>query len=488
MPRPTPFLPLFLALAVHASANAAQPADAEPAPAVRTADRLLAALVEANGVPGMGAAVTIDGVVVWTGSAGMRDVEAGLPVDRQTVFRLASVSKLVTATAAAKLAEAGKLDLDAPVQTMLPWLESAWAPITPRQLAAHTSGLPHYQAADASRGGKRYATVREAVHVFDDRPLLTAPNTEYRYSSWGYTLLSAAVEAGAGEPFLDYLDHQVTTGLDIRPDDSDRGGANLSRNYGFMDGRATRIPPHDFSYTWGGGGLASTPEAIALFGSRVMDGGIVSRETFEGMLEPATLADGARVRERDFEVGFGWRTSPGANGETIAHHAGVTDGARSALVLWPSRGAAASVLSNALWVSSIERTAEMLAAPFLSRPGVGERPVVACPVEAVAYAAEHAGERFQGAATFSEQDGHCSGRITLPDGALRAWLNGFPQRDADALEIIGLHPGAGIRQAALVTPIGLHDLRADGDGRTLRVQFNAERGLVVRLLASDSPP
>jgi serine beta-lactamase-like protein LACTB len=482
MSRAIPLIWTALALAVAASGSANARLADDRIEQRRIADRLLAALVAANGVPGMGAAVVLDGAAVWTGSAGMRDVEAGLPVDRNTVFRLASVSKLVTATAAARLGEAGRLDLDAPVQAKLPWLQASWAPVTPRQLAAHTSGLPHYQDVDQGLGKKHYATVRDAVGIFGDRPLLTAPGSAYRYSSWGYTLLSAAVEAGAGEPFLDYVGREVAPGLGIAADAPAAESSNASHVYGFIEGKATRLPAHDFSYTLGGGGLAATPAAIALFGSRVMDGRIVSRATFDAMLQPARLSDGSTVGERDDTVGFGWRTGRDADGEPIAHHAGTTFGARSALVVWPSRGLSASVLSNAQWTSSIERTAEMLAAPFRTRTGAGEEATSSCPVDVVAYEAEFDGARFKGTATFSERDGLCTGRIALTQGPLRSWLNGFPQRDADALEIIGIHARAGIERAALVTPIGLHDLRTDVDRRTLRVQFGPGRSLVIRLV------
>lgn len=447
------------------------------------ADRMLAALIEANGVPGMGAAVVVDGDVVWAGSAGFRDLDARLPVDRNTVFRLASVSKLITATAAAKLREEGRLDVDAPVQSMLPWLKAPWVALTPRQLAAHTSGLPHYQYVDRDRGAIAYATVRDAVGVFDSRALRAVPGTRYAYSSWGYTLLSAAVEARAGMPFLDFVAGHITPGLVIGADDAGRGHPKASRMYGFSGGRRTPIPAHDFSYTWGGGGLAATPEAIALFGSRVMDGQVVSRSTFEWMLQPTRLSDGSLASDGDYKVGFGWRVGSDFNGEPIAHHAGVTDGARSALVLWPGRNVSASVLSNAKWVSSIEQTAAMLAAPFQDRSGASGMPTESCPVEVVRYEAQFGAARLGGAASFRESNGICTGRIGLEQGELRDWLNGFPQRDTGALEIIGVQPRRGLGRAALVTPIGLHDMRPHaGKPGFYRIWLSQTRTLSIRFI------
>lgn len=452
---------LCLAL-LAAHAGAAEPAP-QPTPA-RIADRLLQALADANGVPGMGAAVVRDGVTLWTGSVGMRDIERGLPVQRDTRFRLASVSKAVTATAVARLHGQGRLDVDAPVQSMLPWLDTGWLPITPRQLAAHTSGLPHYQAVDQARGGVRYGSVRDAVGVFRDRPLLSSPGTQYHYSSWGYTLLSAVVEARAGVPFLDYLASEVTPGLPIGTDAADGDAADAARAYEFAQGRVRRAAPHDYSYTWAGGGLAATPEALAQFGGRVLSGDVVSPQTRDWMLQPTRLADGAPVHERDYDVGLGWRVSRDADGDRIAHHAGVTNGARSVLVLWPQRGLSASLLSNAAWVASIEQTATVLAAPFGQAGKNAE--TIACPLQASRYEGEFDRKTFAGIARFAREEGLCVGRLSLPEGALRTWLDAPMQRDANELRIIGIDPRGGLGRAALATPIGLHDLRIrEGEAR-----------------------
>ena len=445
----------------------------ESRPSGEVADRLLTALQRANGVPGMGAAVMHGDKAVWTGSVGMQDVEAGTPVNADTVFRLASVSKLVTATAAARLAERGQLDLDAPVQPLLPWLAASWAPISSRQLAAHTSGLPHYQAVDEGRGGTRYPGVRDAVKVFAGRPLLSPPGTTYGYSSWGYTLLSAVVEARAGRPFLQYVSDEVAPGLGIGPDRTDEGLANVSRAYGFTDGVATRLPPHDFSYTWGGGGLSATPASIARFGARVLAGEVVSPATFTSLLAPTPMTDGKSAGERGFDVGFGWRTSRDPQGRTVAHHAGVALGARSALVLWPDTGASASLLSNASWVSSIEQTTMVLASVFEAAPA-RER-VRACPVGTTRYVAVFDGQVLAGDASFAVQDGVCEGQLSLPDGPLRAWLNGFPQRDAESLVVMALDGDGGMGRAALVTPIGLHLLQSTAEPGRFRVELATGR-------------
>jgi hypothetical protein len=140
------------------------------------------------------------------------------------------------------------------------------------------------------------------------------------------------------------------------------------------------------------------------------------------------------------------------------------------------------VLSNALWVSSIEQTAMLLAAPFQADSDWPSLPVRPCPVGANGYQAEFDGKRFSGSVRFVVEDGICVGTMSLSSGPLRDWLNGFPQRDADSLKLVGLDARGGLSRAALVTPIGLHDMRADSVGSDYLVQFGTSRKLSMRIM------
>lgn len=452
-------------------------ASADPLPA-RTADAILAALVESSGMPGMGAAIWQDGEIVWTGSAGLRDVGAGLPVTPDTRFRFASVSKLFTATAAAWLREHGKLNVDAPISSVLPDLSPQWPAITSAQLAAHTAGVPHYQPIDDSRGTRHFDTVRDATALVVGRPMLAAPGAAYNYSSWGYVLLSAVVEARAGKPFLDFLAQDIAPDLAIGPDTTGSADTRASRAYEFVDHIAREAPAHDFSYTWGGGGLGGTAPALARFGGRVIDGGVVSPATREWMQTPARLTDGTPVMERDSTVGFGWRRGIDPAGRRMLHHAGTAVGARSALLLYPEKVTSVALLSNASWTSAIEQSAQMLSAAFLPPPaGRDARP---CPVQAVSHQAweDDAAAPKTGPARFALVNGVCTGRIPMP-AALAGRLAGFPQRLSDHLTIIGIDMSSGLRRGTLVTPMGAYPLNPIADGR-YEVRFGEKSRLTLR--------
>lgn len=460
-------------LAGAAPACAQTGADAD---AAAIAQRLLDTLRETNGVPGMAAAVWQDGCIVWDGASGQRDRASGAPVTRDTLFRLASVSKVFTVAAVMQLAEQRRIHPDAPVQDQLPWLGARWPAITPRQLAAHVSGLPHYQAVDADRGSRHYATGRDAVAIFAGRDLLSPPGTAYSYSSWGYSLLGALVEEKAGRPFTDYVAKKVAPGLAIRADATDSGDADASRAYGFDQRRVVEVPRHDFSYTWGGGGLSGTASAVASFGGRMIDGRVVRPETFDAMLVPVKLADGKTAGEDDYEVGFGWRIGGDADGAPFVHHNGVALGARSTLGLWRGERTAVSVLSNASWVSRMEPTAQMIAAPFRAVPvGLVD---AACPIDARRYSGTFGDAAVEGTVRFRIEAGLCVGTAEQHP-AMRAYFGTAMQRADAPLTLIGLDPKGGLARAGIINPFGIADLRAQADG-SFAAPITTTRRLVLR--------
>lgn len=454
------------------------PSAATAAPnASQISQRMLDDLLAINGVPGMGAAIWRNDQIVWAGSAGMRDAERSLPVDENTIFRLASVSKLLTATAVARLHQDGKLDIDAPVATIIPFLNNDWAPMTARQVAAHVSGLPHYQAKDEDRGAVHYPDSRAAVGNFKDRALLLPPGQAYSYSSWGFTLLGALAEQKSGMTFPEYVARTVAPGLAIGLDATDGDNTDASRAYEFTERMARRAPRHDFSYTWGGGGFGATPSALANFGGNMLRNRIVRAETFDWMLRPARLSDGREVIESDYKIGFGWRTNLDEDGARTAHHNGVTIGARSALLLWRDEDMAVSLLSNALWVSSIDRTARMIAAPHRALPKGLVR--AACPVAARTYSGIFGGKVVRGGIRFAVDNGLCVGTLEA-DGELKAFFEGGPQRGGAQLRLVGLDRAGGIARAGLVTPFGIYDWRATADG-SFRTPFGGSRELALKL-------
>jgi|GEM_PF-537856 len=485
-PKSTPYLTVALAglmlSYVPSDALAVTPSK-QPAyknEATHVADQILKNLMEINGVPGMSAAVWKDGKIVWNGNSGVRDLQSKALVDASTTFRLASVSKVMAAVAAAKLHEQGRLDVDAPIQTYLKDLNPAWPAISPRQLSSHSAGIPHYQTVDANRGGVHFKTVTDSLKVFSERDLIFSPGKQYGYSSYGYTLLTAVIEAKSGKPYLDYLQSDVVPGLQIGPDQTNAENskaANVSKAYIFGGNGIEEAAPHDYSYSWGGAGLAATATDLARFGGRLLDGGIVSNKTVDWMGEPTKLNDASDVREPEYSVGFGFRRSQDSQGQTYLHHSGVTQGARSALIFYPQHKVAISVLSNALWVSSIERTALTLSAAF--RHDHSKNKSTPCPINTKMYRGIYADKPISGTVKFTSEAGLCTATLSS-NNAFGEWIERVASNKRwTTLRLVSFGPNGGLADAALVTPIGAYEMQQQADG-SYKIVLSATTALSLR--------
>ena len=167
----------------------------------------------ANHAPGVSAAIVENGELVWSEGFGLADLENSVPATSRTLYRLGSVSKPLTATAAMQLWERGKIDLDAPVQKYCPAFPVKEWPITTRELLGHLGGIRHYKSEsqdDPEIGNtKHFESVADGIKFFANDPLIAKPGTKFHYSTMGYTLVGCAIEGASGEKFVDYLRENV---------------------------------------------------------------------------------------------------------------------------------------------------------------------------------------------------------------------------------------------------------------------------------------
>jgi CubicO group peptidase (beta-lactamase class C family) len=451
------------------------------------AQALLVALHKTSGVPGLGAAVWQHDRLLWQGQAGWADLALRRPLAPETRLRLASVSKVFTATAAALLHQEGRMHGEAPLPQ--PWYPAghAGASITPRQLAAHLSGLPHYEPGDLWRGRQAHADSRSAAqHWLRGRTLLDTPGKSYRYSSWGYTLLGAAVEQASGQPLAEFIQKRLAPGLAIGVERADTDVDTHSRPYepGATGWRVGEV--HDYSYSLGGAGLSATPGALAEWGGRLLQGRLLEPATLAWMTNPSRLADGSIARHGGDPVAFGWRLHQDLQGRATWFHNGSAIGARSTLVLWPgSPASSAALLSNASWVSAIDESARTLAAVFMPRPTATPARAMGCPAVGQHFSGRWGDQRLEGTVQDSPgMPGPCARRLLL-DRQPAGFDNSGPPRPAVALELVALSSGPHLTHAALATPIGLFQLHVSGDsqltgpvaGRAWAIGFGPERSI-----------
>jgi serine beta-lactamase-like protein LACTB, mitochondrial len=246
---------------------------------------------------------------VWAEAFGVADLDGKTPLTTDAVFPLGSTSKALTSLALGKLVEDKKLDLDAPIQTYVPYFPKKEYPLTPRLLAGHLSGLRDYDMKTEYYNTHAFSSVRESVAVFQDDPLLFEPGTRYAYSAYNFVLLSAALEGASGTDFLTLMNDRIfkplgleRTGPDRRP--AEMPGLVTCYTAGFF-GKPVPAYPVNVSNKWGAGGFVSTPSEMVRIGNALLQGKIVRPETFTLLTTPQTLKDG---KDSGAEYGMGWRS------------------------------------------------------------------------------------------------------------------------------------------------------------------------------------
>ena len=334
--------------AAPADASSAGRADTFAAARARASEHLRAIRSIA---PAVSAAVALRGEIVFAGAVGLANTEAGERAGADTRFRIGSTSKALTAAALGTLVDDGRIDLDAPLRSYLPGCPDPSAAVTARQLAGHQAGVRHYRGFEfMSR--RRYERVTGALAVFADDALLFEPGTAYAYSSYGFTLLSAAMEAADGRPFLELMEARVFGPVGMSstgPEFSERDAEGRATYYQLWpDGVARPAAAVELSNKWAGGGFESTPTDLATFGAALLERRLVEEATRELLFTPQLLANGEATGEG---YGIGWRSGEGALPASrekvrIVHHGGSSMGARSFLVLLPDEGVVVSLLVN----------------------------------------------------------------------------------------------------------------------------------------------
>jgi len=164
-------------------------------------------------VPSLAVSVAHRGQIVWEEAFGWADCERRIPATPHTSYSVASVSKPVAATALMKLVEAGKIDLDRPVNEYLPkgtqlnlWVGDP-AEATVRRLASHTLGLPVHHNALGGDYASLLPPMEESIRRYGN--IITPPGQRYRYANFGYGILGYLVGRISGMGFSDYLRSEV---------------------------------------------------------------------------------------------------------------------------------------------------------------------------------------------------------------------------------------------------------------------------------------
>ncbi|MCC6527392.1 MAG: beta-lactamase family protein [Polyangiaceae bacterium] len=309
-------------------------------------DRLLRAALAAEG-PGMALAVVTSRGVRLLKTYGHADIEAGTPVELDTLFDLASLSKPLTALAVLALAERGAVRLADPLARYLPELgrRKTGRPVRLIDLLQMSSALPEYTNAADALGGAAPPTAEAVVRLVRYSPSTREPGTAFDYTNTNYVLLAHVAERATGKPFARVLREDVLPALgmtDARVLDAGPEPAGRAVGYRRDATRFTRSR-HDVPTLGDGGVLASLRDLVAWDAAlrRIEAGepGLVGRAALELSESPGRLDSGAR-----FGYGHGWFVSEA--GPRRVHCAGTAAGTSAYVVRYLDEGLSVILLSN----------------------------------------------------------------------------------------------------------------------------------------------
>lgn len=368
-----------LALAAIAFASPAVYAQDAPQPDVATAEavRLIDAWADAAQAygrwPALSIAIGVGDRQVWSSGYGYLDAARKIPADGKTIYSICSISKLFTSVAVMQQWEAGKLRLDEPITTYLPWAKLQpdgrdSVPVTLRALLSHSAGVPrdgrtgYWTGPDFPFPGQDELKADYA----SANPLYPVGRV-YQYSNIGLTLAGNAAVEVSGQKFETLVQENVLTPLglsDTRPTfPIDQLGKRLAVGWGPLDrdGQRKQLKPFDTKAIVPAAGFSSTAEDLVKFGLWQVN--LLKQETVPvtpGVLRPSTLREMQRVQFSDdvrrgsFGLGFVVEKD---GGKTYVGHDGSCPGYKSVLLVRPDSETVVSALttdSDSIWNAGVQ--------------------------------------------------------------------------------------------------------------------------------------
>jgi len=300
------------------------------AAALDTAVELFRKAVEAEDLQGVTVLVARNGIVVTHEAMGWRDSENSLPMEKDTLFRMASNTKPTIATAILMLAEAGKLSVGDPVSRHLPaFADGSNADITIRQLLTHTGGFRIGSIfirplIERSEEYPEAPNLNMEVARFAEIGPEEEPGTTYSYSNPGFNMLGAIIEVTSGKPLDLFLKEDLYSPLGMHDSlnhesksDHSRMSKVYTRRNEVWSARWSPGDPPDYSFVRASGGMISTAWDYAIFCQMYLNGGVYNGKRILNVesVQVGTAAQTVDIytpeelETRDSFYGYGWNVS-----------------------------------------------------------------------------------------------------------------------------------------------------------------------------------
>lgn len=313
----------------------------------QAADDWLVSLYSAHKVPSISAAVGIGGEVIWAGAIGHADLGANVAANPSTQYRVGSIAKSITAAAFMRMQEQSLIQLNDKFREYVPDYASGNTDYTLKQLLSHQAGIRHYRnQLSESFSNREYPSTREAAAVVEQDHPIFPPGEGFNYSTYGYTLLSLAMELAYQKSFESIMFQEVFIPLQMNATVFDKAGGqqNLSQSTPYLLFKNTLFesPAVNLSYKYAGGGYLSTPTDTVTFANALLGDEFLNAESVSVLWAPVPLNNGD-ANPDNYALGF--RVGEDELGRFI-HHGGMSVGGYSYLIIYPDIGITVAFVTN----------------------------------------------------------------------------------------------------------------------------------------------
>lgn len=328
---------------------------------IKVAKEVAEKFLKSEQIPGMSISISQNGKMIWSEGFGFADVVSKKKVNASTTqFRVASISKTLTAFALAKLVDDKKLDFDASLYTYIPDFHKKKYDFTIRQIGGHIAGIRHYNGNEFLMNKKM--SIVEGLDIFKNDSLEFEPGTNYKYSTYGWNLLSVVVQNAAEEDYNEYMKKVVFSPLQMKNTSlgySDKEMPNRTLFYVKEHGKIKIGSTVSNEFKAAGGGFVSTSEDLILFGNEILHPTIVSKKVVAELTKPQHLTNGKKIN-----YGIGIAVNHIKNNVVRYSHSGGGMGATTYLLMYPEKELVMAILTNLSDVN-IRKIVEELEAVFI---------------------------------------------------------------------------------------------------------------------------
>ncbi len=341
------FLQLILVLAVLILPGTSVSLSAQPAKeangAAAAIDELLSKSFKPDG-PGAAVIVVKNGEVIFRKGYGLANLELGIPIEPDMIFRIGSITKQFTAVATLMLVEQGKLSLDDEITRFIPDYPTQGHKITIEHLLTHSSGIKSYTGLPEWRPlWRKDVSLTEMIDLFKTKPFEFAPGEGWNYNNSGYVLLGRIIEKASGQKYEDFIEKNIFTPLGMKQTFYDNTARIIPRRItGYSKSGEKWVNSDYLSMSWphAAGAIISSVDDLAKWDAALYTDKLVKQDLLRKAWTPYRIKDG-----RSTKYGYGWMMSEIAGMPSIEHGGGI-NGFTTIGVRVPSERIYVAILTN----------------------------------------------------------------------------------------------------------------------------------------------